>query len=108
MGLAAAQARAAFPGATGLLVVQPASGRGLLLVGSGGAHPREICGVRTRCHGATDPVWSPDGFEIAAASPQGSGPEVIYRDGSCFACAVPGPFCYPGDSLSWDPQVGPG
>lgn len=108
LSVAAAQARAAFPGTDGLLVVQPATGRGLLLVSADGAHSREICGIGTRCHGATDPVWSPDGSEIAAASGQGSGPEVIYPDGSCFACAVPGPLLYPGDSASWDPDVGPG
>ena len=100
-------ALATFPGRNGMLVVQPAIGNGLIVVGADGVHPREICGVRTRCHGATDPVWSPDGSKIAAVSPQGSGPDVIYPDGSCFACAVPGPFSV-GDLLSWDPNVGPG
>ena len=89
--VAAVQARAAFPGANGLLVVQPANGRGLLLVGADGAHPRQICTVAARCDGASDPVWSPDGSEIAFASPQGSGTaSVIYPDGSCLACSVPG------------------
>jgi hypothetical protein len=79
-------ARGAFPGGNGLLVVQPASGRGLLLVGADGARPRQICPVGSHCGPATDPVWSPNGSEIAFASPQGSGPSVIYPDGSCLAC----------------------
>ena len=85
----AVPARAAFPGANGLLVVQPANGRGLLLVGVGGAHPRQICTVKRLCDPAIDPVWSPDGSEIAFASPRRLGPSVIYPDGSCLACPVP-------------------
>jgi hypothetical protein len=79
-------ARAAFRGADGLFLVQPGNGRGLLLVGANGAHPRQICSVTPRCDPAVDPVWSPDGSEIAFASPRGSGASVIYPDGSCLAC----------------------
>jgi WD40-like Beta Propeller Repeat len=89
LAVGAVPARAAFPGANGLLVVQPASGRGLLLVGPEAGHPRQICTVEPRCDRAMDPVWSPDGSEIAFASPRGSGPSVIYPDGSCLACPAP-------------------
>jgi hypothetical protein len=68
------------------LAVQPANGRGLLLVGADGAHPRQICTIEPQCDPATDPVWSPDGSKIAFASPRRSGPSVIYPDGSCLAC----------------------
>ena len=90
----AVPASAAFPGANGRLVVQPANGSGLLLVGVGGAHPRQICMVKRLCDRAIDPVWSPDGSEIAFASPRrsgtpGSNQSVIYPDGSCVACPVP-------------------
>ena len=95
---AAVPARAAFPGRNGLLVVVPASGAGLILVGADGAHPQQICTCATRCDGARDPVWSPDGSEIAFSSSQASdgnvgGPQpgVIYPDGSCLACPVPAP-----------------
>ena len=70
----AVPARAAFPGRNGLLVVQPANGRGLLLVGEGGVHPRQICMVKRLCDRAIDPVWSPDGSEIAFDSPRRLGP----------------------------------
>src|SRR5947209_12488202 len=97
-------ARAAFPGANGLLVVQPAIGHGLLLVSANGAHPRQICTVTSRCDPAVDPVWSRDGSEIAFASPGGFGGSVIYPDGSCLAC--------PASALSYwypvDQRFGPG
>jgi hypothetical protein len=104
----AVPARAAFPGANGRLVVQPASGSGLILVGVDGAHPRQICTVARRCDPAKDPVWSPDGSEIAYVSSQRfAGPDVIYPDGSCLACEVPGPWVG-SDPAFWDRKVGPG
>jgi hypothetical protein len=93
----AGPARAAFPGANGLLVVQPANGGGLLLVGEDGANPQQICSAGTRCAGARDPVWSPDGSEIALSARQST--SVIYPDGSCFACSLPEPFDYLGNSV---------
>ena len=62
--------RAAFPGRDGLLVVQPASGRGLILVEPNGGRQRQICVAPARCDGARDPVWSPDGSEIVFATPR--------------------------------------
>jgi hypothetical protein len=94
--LGAESARAAFPGANGLLVVQPANGSGLLLVGEDGANPLQICSAGTRCAGAYDPVWSPDGSEIAVSVRHRT--SVIYPDGSCLACSLPEPF---------DPYGGP-
>ena len=104
--------RAAFPGRNGLLVVEPPGGRGLIVVSADGAHPRKICTVAARCDGAQDPVWSPDGSEIAFATPDRNDfgaldPYVIYPDGSCLACSVPAPseeFSF----YSWDPNSGPG
>ena len=100
----AVPARAAFPGANGLLVVQPANGRGLLLVGEDGANPQQICSARTRCAGARNPVWSPDGSEIAVSVRHRT--SVIYADGSCFACSLPEPFDAYGDFSV--PTFGPG
>ena len=98
----AGPARAAFPRANGLLVVQPANGRGLLLVGEDGANPQQICSARTRCAGARNPVWSPDGSEIAASVRHQT--SVIYADGSCFACSLPEPFDFNGNSVpTFDP-----
>jgi Tol biopolymer transport system component len=96
-------ARAAFPGANGLLVVQPANGRGLLLVGPDGANPQWICSAERRCAGARDPVWSPDGSEIAVSVRHST--SVIYPDGSCFACSLPEPFDDLGNS---EPNFDPG
>jgi len=42
-------ALAAFPGRNGLLVVQPTSGHGLILVGANGAHARQLCVSSIRC-----------------------------------------------------------
>ena len=97
----AVPARAAFPGANGLLVVQPANGRGLLLVGEDGANPQQIARLGTRCAGARDPVWSPDGSEIAASMRHRT--SVIYADGSCFACSLPEPFDYGNSEPTFDP-----
>jgi hypothetical protein len=100
----AVPARAALPGANGLMVVQPPSGRGLLLVGADGTHVQQICTVKPGCDPAIDPMWSPDGSEIAFASPQGSGPSLIYPDGSWFACpAVASSYWNPVDQT-----LGPG
>lgn len=99
----AVPARAAFPGANRLLVVQPAKGRGLLLVGEDGANLQQICSAGTRCAGARDPVWSPDGSEIAVSVRHRT--SVIYADGSCLACSLPEPFDDYGDfsELTFDP-----
>jgi hypothetical protein len=72
------------------LVVQPASGGGLMLVGADGANPQQICAVAMPCDQARDPVWSPDGSDIVFASGRGAGVSVIYPDGSCLACPAPG------------------
>lgn len=104
---AAGPARAAFPGRNGRLVVVPPAGGALRVVGVDGAHPRQICGVGTRCHGARNPVWSPDGSEIAFASSK-AGDGVIYGDGSCLSCPVPGPWLENWVYLGWGAHNGPG
>jgi hypothetical protein len=109
LAVGAGPARAAFPGANGLLVVQPTNGPGLLLVGEDGANPQEICSAGTRCAGVRDPVWSPDGSEIAVSVRHRT--SVIYPDGSCFACSLPEPFDYTGGGTavgSVDPSFDPG
>jgi WD40-like Beta Propeller Repeat len=110
-----APSRAAFPGRNGLLVVQPANRRGLLLVRAEGANARQICTVATRCDGARDPVWSPDGSEITFLSLPTPGselgglqPNVIYPDGSCLACPVPAPTMNGSFLVRWDPHFGQG
>lgn len=45
-------ALAAFPGRNGLLVVQPTSGRGLIVVGASGRNARQLCVSSIRCLGA--------------------------------------------------------
>ena len=53
-------------------------------------------------------MWSPDGSEIAFASSEGSD-GVIYADGSCLACPVPGPWVGNEVDLGgWDADRGPG
>jgi hypothetical protein len=59
----------AFPGRNGMLVVQPASGRGLILVSPNGTDVRQLCVSSVPCDGATDPVWSPDGSKILFEAP---------------------------------------
>jgi hypothetical protein len=55
-----------------------------------------------------DPVWSPDGSEIVFVSSQPyTGPDVIYADGSCLACEVPGPWVG-SEPAFWNRKVGPG
>jgi WD40-like Beta Propeller Repeat len=112
--VAVAQARAAFPGRNGLLVVEPAIGNGLIVVGADGAHPQQICAVAAQCDRARDPVWSPDGAEIAFSSSQAPGsnargpqPYVIYPDGSCLACPVPAVWLAAYDETTWDPNLAP-
>jgi hypothetical protein len=113
--VAAVPAWAAFPGRDGRLVVEPANGHGLLLVGANGAHPRQICVVKGLCDPAIDPVWSADGSEIAFGSPRrdggspyNGGPSVIYPDGSCLACPVPIPVEEPYAPPGWEPKFGVG
>lgn len=98
VGVPASSASATFPGRNGLLVVQPANGRGLVLLPAAGANTRQLCNSSIRCDGARDPLWSPDGSQIVfeAPAPQSQtsigidvAPFVLYADGSCFACAVP-------------------
>jgi hypothetical protein len=76
-------AGAAFPGANGLLVVQPANGRGLLLVAPNGRVTGRICTVTARCGTPRRPRWSPDGRAIVFAAPA---IRIVYPDGSCMNC----------------------
>jgi hypothetical protein len=116
IGVSASAASAAFPGRDGSLVVQPESGRGLILIAANGTNARQLCPSSTRCDGATDPLWSPDGSQIVfqAPAPQSQtsigidiAPFVLYADGSCFACAVPA-FVTEGYPFYWSQQNRPG
>ena len=85
-------ALAAFPGKDGLLVAQPVSGTGLLLVGPDGQHPQRICNDPT-CPAVVHPSWSPDGQEILIGSNRQF--SVIYPDGTCLACNIANTYTAP-------------
>jgi hypothetical protein len=77
-------ARAAFAGVNGLLVVQPVSGHGVIVVAADGTGEQRVCSVQ--CGRMRDPVWSGDGEEIVAVD--GGALDVIYGDGSCLHCGI--------------------
>ena len=92
-------ALAAFPGANGLLAVQPESGGGILLVATNGRLVRRICTARGRCGTPRQPRWSPDGRAIVFAGPA---IRIVYADGSCMNCqfgAAPNPAFKPGGTV---------
>lgn len=89
-----APAFAAFPGANGMLAVQPRAGGGIVLVGANGAGERRICVAR--CGAPRRPRWSPDGRALVFAGPR---IEIVYPDSSCMNCAfgaAPNPAFKPG------------
>jgi hypothetical protein len=90
LGLASL-ALAAFPGANGLLAVQPQAGGGIVLVGANGRGARRICVAKARCGTPVWPRWSPDGRALVFDGP---GIRIVYPDGSCLNCqfgAAPNP-----------------
>ncbi len=87
----ASPALAAFPGANGLLAVQPQSGGGIVLVAPNGRSAHRICTAKSRCGTPRAPHWSPDGRAIVFAGPR---IRIVYADGSCMDCqfgAAPNP-----------------
>jgi len=91
-----APALAAFPGANGVLAVQPASGGGIMLVTANGRVVRHICTERKQCGVPRGPRWSPDGRAIVFAGPK---IRIVSTDGSCLDCefgAAPNPVFEPG------------
>ncbi len=75
----------------GLLVVQPRTGGGLVLVAPDGSAARRICTDRSVCGVPRDPVWSPTGRLIAYKT--GRALDVIYPDGTCLDCGLtPDPY----------------
>src|SRR5664279_2302780 len=84
-------ASAAFPGRDGLLVVQPVTGRGLVLIHSSGTGERRICTDRLLCGRPAAPRWSPDGSEIVFDGSRGSGIGIVRADGRCVWCGRESP-----------------
>lgn len=92
----ASPALAAFPGADGMLAVQPQSGGGVLLVSANGRIVHRICALKQRCGTPRRPRWSPDGRAIVFAGPK---IRIVYTDGSCLDCqfgGAPDPAFEPG------------
>jgi hypothetical protein len=92
LAVAPAGAMASFRGRDGLLAVQPAAGRGILLVNLKGAVVRRVCDRRSPCAspGPVTARWSPDGRSLALSPAGGDVPApgvtVVYPDGSCLDC----------------------
>ncbi len=103
----ASPALAAFPGANGLLAVQPAAGHGIVLVTESGRVVRRICMLRSRCGNPRRPRWSPDGRSLVFAGPT---IRIVYTDGSCLDCqfgAAPNPaFQARGTTISFIKRSG--
>ncbi len=85
-------ASATFPGANGLLAVEPAHGGGVLLVGADGRRAHRICAGLTGCPRVLHPAWSPDG-RLLAVRRGAHGLDLLYPDGSCYRCLRAG-FLY--------------
>ena len=97
--LFASPALAAFPGANGVLAVQPVSGGGIVLVGANGQGAHRICTVKAACGTPRRPRWSPDGRAIVFAGPA---IRIVYPDGSCMNCqfgAAANPVFKPGGTV---------
>ena len=85
--LGASPGLAAFPGANGMLVVQPVGGgSGLILATPDGGQLRRICSD-VACGPAIHPAWSADGQEIVYAGPAGT-LSLVYADGRCLTCGA--------------------
>jgi dipeptidyl aminopeptidase/acylaminoacyl peptidase len=89
--LVAPSAWGAFRGRDGLLVVQPATGRGLVLVAASGAGERWICTDRLLCGRPVRPRWSPDGSELVFDGSAGSRVGIVGAGGTCVWCALGSP-----------------
>lgn len=95
----ASPAMAAFPGANGLLAVEPVSGAGIILVGANGRNAHRICTDVQQCGTPREPRWSPDGRAIVFSGPD---IRIVYADGSCMNCqfgAAADPAFEPSGSL---------
>ena len=84
--VAASPASAAFPGANGLLAIQPVSGGGLTLVNPDGTGEHTIC-TSAVCGAPSDPAWSADGQELAFVDTNAANVRIVYPDGTCLNCA---------------------
>ncbi|MGN6872699.1 MAG: hypothetical protein ACTHMY_30285 [Solirubrobacteraceae bacterium] len=79
----ASPALAAFPGANGLLAVQPVVGHGVVLVTVNGRVVHRLCTDRKLCGTPRRPRWSPNGQSLVFA---GAKIRIVYPDGSCLDC----------------------
>ena len=83
---------AAFSGSNGVLVVQPRTGSGLLLVDDASGRAREVCTEALLCGRPTLPRWSPDGRSIVFVDRVSQRPVVLAEDGSCLWCLLGSPL----------------
>jgi WD40 repeat protein len=86
--LAATPAQAAFPGANGMLVLQPTRGSGLLLADIHGRHVQSICIDPALCGRPRAPRFSPDGRDIVFADSRTGRPVIVAADGTCMWCLL--------------------
>ena len=88
--VAAAPARAAFPGRDGDLVVATGDGLELVAPGTGAASP--VCTDVALCGHPAQPAFSSNGRAIAFVDTTSSRPVVIAADGSCLWCLMGAPL----------------
>ena len=83
---APASSLAAFPGVNGKLVVAPVRGWGAIAVSVDGTDPTQLCRPRESCRFWRDPVWSPDGHDLAVLVHGEL--DLVYPGAGCLWCGL--------------------